>query len=64
MASRRLKSDRFFTDDFRPEVYTEAGFKWVAETSFTDVVRRHCPALAPALADARNPFFPWAKAER
>ena len=29
MASRRLKSDRFFTDDFRPEVYTQAGFAWV-----------------------------------
>ena len=25
MASRRLKSDRFFTDDFVPEIYTEFG---------------------------------------
>jgi hypothetical protein len=62
MASRRLKSDRFYTDDFRPEVYTPAGFRWVAETGFADVVRRHCPALAPHLADVRNPFFPWATA--
>jgi hypothetical protein len=62
MASRRLKSDRFFTDDFRPEVYTEAGFRWVAETSFSDVLNRHCPSLATAHADARNPFFPWARA--
>lgn len=61
MASRRLKSDRFYTDDFRPEVYTEAGFRWVAETGFADVVRRHCPDLAEALGDARNPFFPWAR---
>jgi hypothetical protein len=62
MASRRLKSDRFFTDDFRTEIYTQAGFKWVADTSFADVLNRHCPALAAAHADARNPFFPWAKA--
>lgn len=59
MASRRLKSDRFFTDDFRPEIYTEAGFRWIAENGFADVVRRHCPQLAEAMGDARNPFFPW-----
>ncbi len=64
MASRRLKSDRFYTDDFRPEVYTEAGFRWVQENGFASVVRRHCPVLADALADARNPFFPWKTAER
>ena len=27
MASRRLKSDRFFTDDYRAELYTEFGLK-------------------------------------
>ena len=61
MASRRLKSDRFFTDDFRPEVYTDCGFRWVRDNGLASVVRRHCPVLADALADARNPFFPWAK---
>ena len=64
MASRRLKSDRFYTDDFRPEIYTEAGFRWVRENSFATVVRRHCPGVAEAMADVRNPFFPWAKAKR
>ena len=29
MASRRLESDRFFTRDYRPEIYTQAGFDWV-----------------------------------
>ena len=62
MASRRLKSDRFFTDDFRPEIYTEAGFRWVQENSMETVVRRHCPALTPAFANARNMFFPWSRA--
>src|SRR5690606_16574814 len=29
MASRRLKSDRFFTDDYRPEIYTELGLDYI-----------------------------------
>ena len=33
MASRRLKSDRFFTRDYRPEVYSPAGFDWVRATT-------------------------------
>ena len=61
MASRRLKSDRFFTDDFRPEVYTPSGFAWVRENSLRTVIQRHCGALAPRFADARSMFFPWAK---
>ncbi|MEX0371397.1 MAG: peroxidase family protein [Tateyamaria sp.] len=62
MASRRLKSDRFFTDDFRPEIYTEAGFRWVQDNTMETVVRRHCPDLAPAFGNARNMFFPWTRA--
>ena len=31
MASRRLKSDRFFTDDYRAEVYTEFGLDYIQE---------------------------------
>ncbi|TYC55770.1 peroxidase [Rhodobacterales bacterium] len=59
MASRRLKSDRFFTDDFRPEIYTRAGFEWVMENGFASVLKRHFPELESSLGDARNPFFPW-----
>ena len=62
MASRRLKSDRFFTDDFRPEIYTDAGFRWVQENTMETVVKRHCPDLAPAFGNARNMFFPWTRA--
>jgi hypothetical protein len=61
MASRRLKSDRFFTTDFTPEVYTPAGFAWVADNSLRTVLQRHCPALGPLFADCRNVFFPWAR---
>ena len=59
MASRRLRSDRFFTTDFTPEVYTPAGFQWVADNSMRTVLQRHAPALAPLFAGVRNVFFPW-----
>jgi hypothetical protein len=59
MASRRLKSDRFFTDDFRPEVYTQVGYDWVNNTTMKDVLLRHYPQLAPALQGVDNPFAPW-----
>lgn len=60
MASRRLESDRFFTRDFRPEVYTPAGFDWVKRNTMRTVLLRHFPTLAPALQGVENPFAPWA----
>ena len=59
MASRRLKSDRFLSADYQPEVYTQAGIEWVEESSMLDVLRRHVPALAPALVGVSNAFKPW-----
>jgi len=61
MASRRLKSDRFLSKDYRPEIYTATGFDWVEETSMSDVLKRHYPALGPALKDAETAFHPWKK---
>jgi len=61
MASRRLKSDRFFTKDFRPEVYTKTGFEWVNENSMKDVLLRHYPELEPVIGDAERIFAPWAE---
>lgn len=59
MASRRLKSDRFFTNDYNPEVYTPKGMAWVEDNLFADVVLRHHPGLAPALEGSENAFAPW-----
>jgi hypothetical protein len=61
LASRRLKSDRFFCEDFRPEVYTRAGFDWIRDNNFRSVLERHFPDLAVHFADVRNVFFPWRK---
>ena len=59
MASRRLKSDRFFTDDFRPEVYTEFGIDYVRRNSMLSVVKRHYPQLGRSLEGVKNAFAPW-----
>ena len=56
MASRRLQSDRFLTVDYRPEVYTQFGLDWIAETTMSAVIRRHCPELNPPPGNA---FAPW-----
>jgi hypothetical protein len=61
MASRRLKSDRFFTDDFRPEVYTEFGIEYIRNNSMLHILRRHYPQLSPALEGVTNAFAPWKK---
>jgi hypothetical protein len=59
MASRRLKSDRFLSRDFRAEVYTEVGMDWVRDADMRSVLLRHFPTVAPALAGVANPFAPW-----
>ena len=61
MASRRLKSDRFFTNDFRPEVYTQVGFDWVNNNGMKDVLMRHYPELEPVLGNVDRVFAPWPK---
>jgi hypothetical protein len=61
MASRRINSDRFLTDDYNAAVYTQAGLDWVEGTSFGDVVRRHYPELAPALRGSANAFRAWTR---
>jgi hypothetical protein len=59
MASRRLKSDRFFTNDYSPDVYTPEGIAWVEGNTMIDVLLRHHPELAPALEGVGNAFAPW-----
>jgi hypothetical protein len=62
MASRRLNSDRFFTRDFTPAVYTKQGLQWIADNTMQTVLLRHWPQLRPAMRDAENAFVPWVRA--
>jgi hypothetical protein len=59
MASRRLKSDRFYTVDFTPRMYTPEGMAWLDENDMCSVLVRHYPELEPALRNQRNGFAPW-----
>jgi hypothetical protein len=59
MASRRLKSDRFFTTDYRPRRYTEEGLRWVADETLVSLLVRHFPDLAPSLHKVENGFHSW-----
>lgn len=34
-------NDRFYTDDYRPEIYTEWGFTHTKNTNFADLLNRH-----------------------
>jgi hypothetical protein len=60
MASRRINSDRFLTNDYNPSIYTQTGIDWVEGTTFTDVLKRHYPDLDPSLRGIENGFTPWA----
>jgi hypothetical protein len=59
MASRRLKSDRFFTDDFVPEIYTQFGLDYIKDTTMVSIIARQLPDLAPMLKGVENAFAPW-----
>jgi hypothetical protein len=59
MASRRLKSDRFFTTDYTPEVYTPVGMDWINHNGMRSVLVRHLPGLKAQLAGVKNAFTPW-----
>jgi hypothetical protein len=59
MASRRLKSDRFFTNDWNAQVYTEFGLDYIKKNTMRSVLARHFPAVAPALDGLENAFHPW-----
>ncbi len=59
MAPRRLKSDRFLSEDYGPEVYTQAGVDWVEKNDMRTVLLRHFPELEPAMGHLDNAFEPW-----
>ena len=61
MASRRLHSDRFFTEDFTPEVYTHTGIRWIKENSMLTILCRHYPELGSTIGGVDNAFRPWKK---
>ncbi|MDQ1642872.1 MAG: hypothetical protein QOJ90_2223, partial [Actinomycetota bacterium] len=61
MASRRLNSDRFFTEDFTPSVYTRQGLDWIADNTMATILLRHWPELRTSMRGVDNAFVPWTR---
>jgi hypothetical protein len=59
MATRRLRSDRFFTTDYTPEVYTRAGLEWIEGRTLARALQHHYPELTDVLENVDNPFRRW-----
>jgi hypothetical protein len=59
-ATRRLQADRFYTENYNEETYTQTGLDWVDRTDLKTVLLRHYPELAETgLANVKNAFEPW-----
>ncbi len=59
-ASWRLLGDRFYTSDYRPEIYTQEGLDWIDQSTMKAVLLRHLPDLyGSGLGNVRNAFEPW-----
>ena len=59
MTSRRLNSDRFFTADYTPEVYTQIGLDYIDDNTMSTVLLRHFPSLQSSLRGLKSAFAPW-----
>ena len=60
MASRRLKSDRFFTECYNEQHYTRSGLDWIDNNSMKTVLLRHFrQELEDVLESVDNAFLPW-----
>ncbi|KAJ7613241.1 heme peroxidase [Mycena polygramma] len=58
-ASRRLMTDRFFTTDYTPAVYTQEGLDWIGKSDFRAVIGRTVPELNATAHSVDNAFKPW-----
>jgi hypothetical protein len=59
MAPRRILADRFYTEGFKPEIYTDEGIDWIEHANFKAVLSRAFPDLAPQMSRVENAFKPW-----
>lgn len=55
-ASMRTENDRFFSEDFHPEIYTQVGYDWVKGNDMNTVMARHGVSSHNA-PDKYSPFM-------
>ncbi len=64
MASRRVQADRFYTEDFRKEIYTPEGIERVRGLhGLKDIIARNAPALKDAVGTRQSAFHPLGSVE-
>ncbi len=54
----RLLADRFYTKDYRPEIYTPYGIERLRTVKLYDIIKHHFPSVVLPQRDARI-FFMW-----
>lgn len=64
MASRRVQADRFYTEDFRKEIYTPEGIERVRGLNgLKDIIERNAPAVKDAVQTRQSAFHPIGQVE-
>ena len=65
-ATRRLQADRFDTDNYNEQTYTEEGLQWIDDANFKTVLLRHYRSdlERTGLTNVDNAFEPWDTSER
>jgi len=59
-ATRRLQADRFYTDSYNEETYTQEGLDWIDNADLKTILLHHYPELAQTgLSNIKNAFEPW-----
>ena len=57
----RLLADRFYTKDYRPEIYTKYGFERLRTVKLYDIIKHHYPSAALPQDRGARIFFLWAR---
>jgi hypothetical protein len=55
----RLLADRFYTKDYRPEIYTQYGIDRLRTVKLYDIIKQHFPAVVLPRDRAARIFFLW-----
>ena len=64
MASRRVQADRFYTQDFRPEIYTPEGIERIRGLDgLKEIIDRNAPGVQAAIDVRQSAFHPIGQVE-
>jgi hypothetical protein len=62
-AGESVPQTRFFTNDYRAELYSEFGLDYIRQATMVSLLKRHYPGAAPVLQGLENAFHSWKPVE-